>query len=130
MRRLLVVPLVLSLLLLVPTSTATAPSSFFTDGLQGSGVAQATLGGFSGIAINYNDTYSSPIAVFVYVDLTNSAGQTVFVWNTYGNISSHKILSFYIPIFGVPPGTYSAAVFALTNSRVPTSGVTHVQVVL
>jgi len=114
----------------VPTSTATAPSSFFTTGLRGSGAAQASLGGYSGVAISYNDTYSSPIAVFVYVDLTNSAGQTVFVWNTYGNISSHQVFSFFIPIFGVPSGTYKGYIFAVTTSGVPTSAVTQLQVVL
>jgi hypothetical protein len=125
----LLVPLIAALLI-VPVSSATAPSSYLTNALAPSGAQKTTIASFTGVAITYNNTESSPLFVFVYLDLENSAGQTVYVWPVSGNISSHGTVTFFIPISGPASGNYSATLFATTSSGVPVSSSVTITVAL
>lgn len=117
-------------LVIVPVSSATAPSSYLTNALAPSGAQKTTIGPFTGVTITYNNTDSSPLFVFVYLDLVNSAGQTVYVQASSGNISSHGTVQFFLPISGPASGTYLATLFATTNSGVPVSNGDTISVVL
>jgi hypothetical protein len=121
---------VLLTLVLAPMASATSPAPFLTTGLTHSMAAQGTLAGFQGVTINYTDTRSTGVFAFVYMDLTNSAGQTVLVQATTGNFTAGQSLVLFLPISGVGTGTYSASVFATNIDGVPISTVTTVQVVL
>lgn len=125
--------MVLLVLLAVPVAVATAPPPFLTTDLVGSGAIQTTIGGFPGVRVNYTNTYSVGISVFVLLDLTNSAGQTVFVAVTYLPLGANSTGTAFIPIAGArapAAGTYTAFIFATTDESVPVSGTTTLKVVL
>lgn len=115
---------------MAPVASAAAPSSYLTTGLVGSGAAKTMIGGYTGVTITYNNTYSVPILAFVYLNLVNSAGQTAYVQLSSGNISSHNTIQFFLPISGPAAGTYTAKLFATTSFGVPISTVDTLSVVL
>ena len=80
--------------------------------------------------MNYNNTVSSVVVAFVYLDLTNSVGQTVFVQASGGTFSGGENKTIFFGLTGLQTGSYSAAVFVVTGADVPVSTVANVQVVL
>lgn len=106
-----------------------ASDKYLTVALTQSGMKQSTIGGYDGILANFTNTYTTPVTAFVYMDLVNSAGQTIY-WNV-GSCSfsaSQKAQCFVTILPSVPRGTYTAWLFATTNSSVPISTFSSVQV--
>jgi hypothetical protein len=115
-------------LAIAPSGNAiTAP--YLTTGLNASSAKQSTIAGFNGVLLNYTNSYSSPTAVFIYLDLLNQAGQTTY-WNVgYFSFNANQKVSCFIAVSpSVPAGNYSAKVFATTTSGIPVSIATTIQV--
>lgn len=116
--------------LMTPVASASAPSSYLTTGFVGYGAAKTTIAGFTGVVINYNNTYSVSFSAFVYLVLVNSAGQTVY-WTAAGcSVPGNSPGQCFVPIYGALSGTYTANLFATTNFGVPISVVDTLTVVL
>ena len=106
---------------LAPTAMATSPV-FPTTVLVQSGMKYATIGGYSGVLVNYTSSISTSFVAFVYIDLVNSAGQTVY-WNVgYCSFAANQKVQCFVPISSTGPGgDYTASAFATTTSNVPVS---------
>jgi len=108
-----------------------ATNPYLTVGIIQSAIKQSTVNGIAGVLVNYTSSYSTSIGTFVYLDLANSAGQTVY-WNvgTCAFTADQKVQCF-VPIAStVAKGNYTASVFVTTNSNIPISRTTSLQVTL
>jgi len=108
-----------------------ATSPYLTIGVTRSAIKQSIVGGVNGVLVNYTSSYSKSIGTFVYLDLANSGGQTVY-WNvaTCAFAATQKVQCF-VPIAStVAKGIYNATVFVTTNSSVPISATSSIQVTL
>ena len=114
----------------VPVASGVA-SSYLTIGIAPSADKQATVGQVNGVLVNYTSSYSKPIGTFVYMDLANSAGQTVY-WNvaTCAFAANQKVQCFVPIASSVAKGIYNATVFLTTNSSIPISTTTFLQVTI
>jgi hypothetical protein len=108
-----------------------ATNSYLTTGVTQSGIEQKTINVSNGVLVNYTSTYSSSLVAFVYLDLTNSAGQTIY-WDVASCTfaANQKVQCFVVIAATVPKGNYSASVFAATTSSVPLSTTSSVQVTI
>ena len=111
----------LMLSMVMPVASG-ASTSYLTTGLVQSNIKQTAISGYDGVLVNYTNTYSSSFGAFVYLDLVNSAGQTVY-WNVGGcSFSARQTASCFVVISSaVPKGVYTAQVFAATSTDVPVS---------
>ena len=114
----------------VPPVGAASPT-YLTTGIVQSGVKQTIIGNYQGVLVNYTNTQPTSVSAFVYLDLVNSAGQTVY-WNlgtcTFG--ASQKVKCFIAISGTISRGTYTAWVFATTDTEVPVSTSTSVRVTM
>ena len=122
---------VLALLALTTTAhnAAGASSGYLTTTVSHSGIRQTTISGYNGVLVNFTNTLPTAMTAFAYIDLANSAGQTVY-WNV-GSCSltpSHVTQCFVSISPAVPAGNYTASVFATTGTGIPVSTVTSVKV--
>ncbi len=108
-----------------------ATSAYLTIGITQSAIKQTTVNGFSGVLVNYTSTYSASIGTFIYLDLVNSGGQTVY-WNVGTcNFAANQRVQCFVPIVSaVAKGMYTASVFVTTNSSIPISATSSLQVTL
>ena len=108
--------------------TAAAPialgstTTYLTSTLAPAGAGQATINGYNGVLANYTSSASTRMGGFVYLDLANSANQTVY-WNVaYCSFAGSQNTQCFVVISStVPKGNYTASVFAATNSSIPIS---------
>ena len=114
---------------LAPQSNAVA-ATYSTTGFVALGVAETTQLGMKGVAVTYNNTMPMTVFAFVYIYLTNSAGQTIYIQLSRYSYSTGQNVTSFFGLVGVMPGTYTASLFATTNSLVPVSPVTTIKVVL
>ena len=84
-----------------------------------------------GVTINYTSTYTSPFVAMVYLDVVNSAGQTVGVSIGSVNFSTNETIAAFVafPSSGLN-GTFTAKVFAVSNTGVPVSVTSSMNVTL
>ena len=110
---------------------AGASTSYLTTGIVQSGIKQVALNGYNGVLVNYTNTYASPMDAFVYLNLVTSAGQVIY-WNLGGcTFAAHqKVPCFVVVASTVPKGVYTASVFVTTNTSVPISTTSTMQVTL
>ena len=125
----LAVTLVLLSAILPVAGLSTA--SYLTTGIKQSGMKQATIHGYSGILVNYTSSYSSSFTAFLYVNVVNSAGQTVY-WNIAScSFNPNQMVPCFVTLSSsVPAGTYTARVFATSTSNVPVSVTSSLSVTL
>jgi hypothetical protein len=115
---------------LVPSINATS-STYLTTGITQSGMKQASISGYNGVLVNYTNTYPSSFGAFVYLDLTNAAGQTVYWYLTYFPFAAGQMGQPFVQISAsVPAGNYTAWVFVATTSGIPVSTLSSVKVTL
>jgi hypothetical protein len=121
---LLVVAGLLLVSLAVP-ATAASSTNYLTTTLVQSGVTQTTINGFPGVLVNYTNSLTVSLNTFIYLDLVNSVGQTVY-WNVETCIfASIQKVQCFVPITPtLPSGTYSARVFATSSTYVALSTTT------
>jgi hypothetical protein len=114
----------------VPTASG-ATNSYLTTSVSQSGIEQKTINISNGVLVNYTSTYSSSLVAFVYLDLANSAGQTIY-WNVAScTFAANQMVQCFVIIAStVPKGIYTASVFATTTSSVPLSTTSSVQVTI
>ena len=116
--------LALGVLLVATTVPAALGSTtaYLTVTVAPSGAKQATINGYDGVLANYTSSASSRMSGFVYLDLANSVGQTVY-WNVaYCSFTASQETQCFVVISStVPKGNYTATVFATTNSSIPIS---------
>ena len=131
MRSILIVISALSVLLLVtPVSVAATPSQFLTTIMVPIAAGETVQQGHTGVSITLNNTFRSPIFVFVYLNLANALGQTVSVQVVLASISGYQSATFFFGLPNFAPGTYSATLFAVTTNGVPISNSTTVRVTI
>jgi hypothetical protein len=128
-RNLFVILLVVFLMFLAPQSDAVA-ATYSTRGFVALGVAETTQLGTKSVVVNYTNTLSIAVSAFIYIYLTNSAGQTINIQLSGTHFSAGQNRTLFFGLVGVAPGTYTASLFATTNSLVPVSPVTTIKVVL
>ncbi|MDE1852985.1 MAG: hypothetical protein KGI38_04455 [Thaumarchaeota archaeon] len=104
-----------------PMVTASSPT-YATSAITQSGIKQTTINGYPGVLVNYTSTFTTSFGAFVYLDLMNSAGQTVY-WNVgYCSFSASQQVQCFVAIAAtVAAGSYTAKVFATTTTNVPVS---------
>ncbi|MDG7013432.1 MAG: hypothetical protein JRN11_03025 [Nitrososphaerota archaeon] len=121
LREVLFALVVLMLLPVAPPGSAASPA-YFTNGVSQSGMKLVTIDGYQGVLANYTSTYSGSFYGFVYLALTNTAGQTAY-WNVAScSFTGSQTVQCFVTISPtVPPGTYTASVFVTTAARVPVS---------
>ncbi len=115
---------------LVPAVSATGSSTYLTTGLVASDAAQSTQGGFQGVSVTYRSTFANSLFVLIYVDLTNSVGQTVYVTTAGTSMGAGLNSTTFFGFTGLAHGTYTAFLFAATGDGVPVSNLTSVKVTL
>jgi hypothetical protein len=83
---------------------------------------QTTLQGFSGVAVIYTDTGNAPLTAFLYGVVENSAGATVGVVTTSVATSPGVGATAFLALpQGLPSGTYTVDVVAVTSTDIPVS---------
>ncbi len=115
-------------LLVVPAALAATPA-YPATAVTATGIVQTKLSGYQGVLVNYSSTFSTSFSGFVYMDLTNTAGQTV-VWNVAycGFSASAKAQCFVSIPTSTATGTYTALVFVTTSTGVAVSSTSSVKV--
>ena len=113
-----------------PIATS-ATSTYLTNGIILSGMKQSSIGGYEGVIANYSNHFSSQMNTVVYLDLINSAGQTVY-WNrSTCYFGANQEAQCYVLISSaVPKGVYAAYMFITTPSNVPISVTKGIQVII
>ena len=106
-----------------------ATTGYLTSGIALTGMTQTTLNGYEGVLANYTSQFSSPINTLVYMDLVNSARQTVY-WNdgACSFAANQKVQCFVFIAGTVPKGVYGAYLFVTTTSNIPISLTKGIQV--
>ncbi|MDG6985767.1 MAG: hypothetical protein JRM73_03370 [Nitrososphaerota archaeon] len=115
-------------LLAVPAALASGPT-YSTTTVSTPGSVEAKVGGYQGVIVNVTSSQTSSLGGFVYMDLTNAAGQTVS-WNVgYCNISPKATTQCFVSIpLSVATGNYTAAMFVSTPTGVAISTTTSLKV--
>ncbi len=124
--------LALGLIVLSGALPALAQSTptFATTSLSQSGIKQANIGGYLGVQVNYTSHLSSPLLAFVYLNLVNPSGQTVYVGIGSCNLTPSQSSQCFVALSpSLPAATYTAHVFAVTTDNVPVSTTGTLQVV-
>jgi hypothetical protein len=112
----------------LPAVSQGAPA-YATNSLVVSGIRETTVGGFNGVVVNYTSTFASSFTAFVYLDLTNSLGQSVSVNLGFCSFSASQEVGCFVALgTNVPTGVYTAHVFATTTGNVPVSLTRPIQV--
>jgi hypothetical protein len=120
----------LALSMLIPAASG-ATSGYLTTGVTQSAIKQATINNYKGVLVNYTSTYSTPLGAFVYLDVVNSAGQTVSWSVGYCSFGAGQKVQCFVTISPtVQTGNYTAWVFATTNSSIPISTFNSVKVTI
>src|SRR5579863_8730199 len=105
-------------LIAVPPALATSPT-YSTSSIVKSAMVQTKISGYEGVLVNYTSSFPTSTNGFVYMDLTNSAGETV-AWNV-GSCEFAPAATaqcFVLIPQSVSTGTYSASVFVVTSTGV------------
>lgn len=114
----------LAVLMLLPTAPlgSAASPAYLTNGVSQSGMKLVTIDSHQGVLANYTSTYSGSFDGFVYLALTNTAGQTAY-WNVAScSFNGNQTVQCFVTISPtVPSGTYTAWVFVTTAAKVPVS---------
>ena len=121
---------VLTLFSAVPLSGATTPV-YLTSAVSQSGMKLVTINNYQGLIVNYTSTYAGSFNGFVYLALTNHAGQTSY-WNVAScSFSGKQEVQCFVAISPtVPTGTYTARVFVTTAALIPVSSTSSLAVTL
>ena len=114
----------------VSPALGTSLPPYSTKGFVAIGATETTQAGTKGVIVNYNNTLASPVVAFVYIVVTNSVGQTVFVQVNGGVFSAGENKTIFFGMSGMSSGTYSATLFVASANLVPLSVASSVQVVL
>lgn len=125
----LVISLTVILMFLAPQSYAVAPT-YSANGLVAIGAAETTQLGTTGVLVNYTNTMPIAVSAFVYIYLTNSAGQTISIQILGCSFPAGENGTFFFGLTGVTHGTYTASLFVTTRTLAPVSPVTTLMVVL
>jgi methionine-rich copper-binding protein CopC len=114
----------------LPAFAQSAPA-FPTTAVTTSGIQQATIGPSKGVLVNYTSSLTSPLTAFVYLDLVNSAGQTVYVNIASCNLQQGQLAQCFVSLSSsIPAGAYTAKLFAVTTDSVPVSTTGTLQVTI
>ena len=109
------------------TVTVTVPPSrsFAVSGTPNS----CTLGGFSGVCVNYQNLNPTTQSVVVFAVFKNSAGQTAGIGTSSATFNAGATQSMFIadPV-GLASGSYSVSIFVFTTGNLPVSASTSISV--
>lgn len=93
-----------------------------TSTLTASGAAtQINLSGAPALQITYNNNVASAVTGIVYAVVHNAAGQTVYYTTATITPGAGATVTAYLILAGLPSGTYSVTLFAVTPSGVAIS---------
>ncbi len=84
---------------------------------------QTTINGQPTVAISFVNTYSSQLTAIVFATVQNSAGQTVYITTATITPMSEQNVTAYLVLAGLPSGTYTVTLFAITPTGVAISPV-------
>jgi hypothetical protein len=130
-RALVVLAVVFAMALaLMPAAVASGPSSYLTTAFRPLSATVATEGGFKGALVGYVNTLTVAQTAYVYLDLTNSKGQTVLWTLNFRTFQAAENATLFFGFVTLPSGTYTASVFVTTPASVPLSPTTSFQVSL
>jgi len=106
-----------------PTLTVnSSPTGIGTSTLTASGGAtEAAVNGQATVSQTFTNTASGPLSVYMWVSVTNSAGQTVGVFLGSATIAAGATTPIGAALFNLPSGTYTATVFVTTTSGIVVS---------
>lgn len=115
----------------VAPSALAATAAYPTSAITKLASVQTQVGGFQGVLMNYTSSFSSSFEGFVYMDLTNGAGETV-AWNLGScSFSPGTTNQCFVPVpLSVTSGTYTASVFVVTSTGIPVSTTASLKVTL
>ena len=116
---------------LMPTVATGTASPLLTTALIPASATETTLAGYQGVEITYQNSLSNSFIAFVYLAVSNSAGQTVAVYYaTTTTASTNQSSPAFVIISGLPTGTYNGTLFAATSDGIPVSTLTKVAITL
>jgi len=103
-----------------PTLTvSSSPSGIGTTTLTPSGTAsESVVSGTPTVSQSFTNTASGPLSVYMWVSVSNSAGQTVGVFLGSSTIAAGATSQIGAALFNLPSGTYTATVFCTTPAGV------------
>jgi len=105
----------------IPAVSQSAPS-YLTTSMVPSGAAQRTISNYHGVIVNYTDTLASNLTALIYMDVSNSAGQVISLSLATCDLTHGQKVSCFVALSpSLPPGNYTASVFAATTSHVAIS---------
>jgi len=128
----IVLAVVLGVLLVsatVPAAAQTAPT-FTVTSVTESRMRQATIGGYTGVVVNYTSHLGGGYLVLVYLTLVNATtGQAAYVGVGSCNLPPGQQTQCFVATSpSVPTGIYTASVFAVNTDNVPLSTTSTLQV--
>jgi len=127
-----VAPVFVAVCLLILAGAVPAfATSYLTTTVAPTGLKQTTLNGFGLVQVNYTDSSSASFTGFIYLDLFNSTGRSVFVGiGSCAFVPSQDSTCYVALPLSISPGTYTAKVFTTTTENVPVSISSSLQVAL
>jgi len=90
--------------------------------------SQTTLAGYPAVQIAFTNTISSPLTAVAFGVVKNAQGQIVDVTTSTIQFSASGSATAYLALAGLPSGTYTVSVFAVSSTNVVVSSVTNTSV--
>jgi hypothetical protein len=104
------------------SSALAASPAYPTSDLALKGLKQTTVGGYTGVLANYTSSFAYAFTGFVYLDLTNAAGQTVYLAVGTCSFEQGALSQCFVPMATtLSSGTYTAHVFVTTSTDIAIS---------
>jgi hypothetical protein len=106
-------------------------TGYLTTTVMPTGLKQTTLSGYDLVRANYTDSSSTSFTGFIYLDLFNSTGRSIFVSiGSCAFVPSQGSTCYVALPLSISPGAYTAKVFATTTENVPISTASSLEVTL
>jgi len=103
------------------TFTVGAPSGIGVNTLTPGAPTQTTLQGNTAVSLSYTNTLSTSITIIGYAVVTNALGQTVAYTTASATLAASGSQTLYFVLAGLPAGTYTVTIFAISSTGVVVS---------
>jgi hypothetical protein len=128
LQRTLLVIVLAAALASVPVASMAVSPPYLTTAFIAIHAVQATELGVKGVSVNLNNTMSTAQYAVIFIDLTNTSGQTLFVQSVAGSFAAGQNKTLFFGTTTLSPGTYKVEVFVTTGDFVPLSAASAVQI--
>lgn len=113
-----------------PTFTIGVPTGVGDTSLTPGTPTSTTVAGNPALSITYTNTLSTSITAFSFAVVTNSLGQIVYYTTASLSLSAGATGTAYLVLAGLPSGTYTVSIYAISSNNIVVSTTTSASVTI